>query len=192
MIKQYTMGIEDANKFKDIKESSLYKDYINTIINSPILVNIANEHIKHIDITDDIEDILAHNSSAKKLNTLFKDTIKNVAINMIADSLIINDIIDVSFNDSIEDMEDNFKVKYLLGLADEEYYTKAEAIIDKEPDTSSLIYIGYAEYKKRKDKDTLNKFNITAITSTSKPKTKVIKKTSKKKTVDISSNDIDF
>jgi len=71
MNKQYNININDIAKFKEIKESSLYKDYINTIVNSPILINIANEHIKNIDISDDIDNIIGkNNTNSKKLNVL--------------------------------------------------------------------------------------------------------------------------
>lgn len=201
MTKQYNMSTDDTAKFKDIKESSLYKDYINSIVASPIFVNIANEHIKHIDITNDLDDILGKNNShSKKLNTLFKDTLKNMAINMVADTLIIKDIIDVGFDDCLQDLENNFKVKYLLGLADEEDYNNAKIMIDNVPDTSSIAYIGYVEYQKRVNNKTLNSYKIEDIKPKKSAKTKVIKdtaektsaKTSKKSVVDISSNDIEF
>ena len=199
--KQYNMSASDITKFKELKESSIYKDYINTIVNSPILINIANEHIRNIDITEDVDSIMSKSTTtAKKLNTLFKDTLRSMAINMIADSLIIKDIIDVGFIDSVEDLENNFKVKYLLGLADAEYYVKAEKIIEEKPDTSSLIYIGYVEYKKRQDKNTLDKMTISEFTAQKSIKQKksstttssTPKTTSSKKTVDLSSNDIEF
>lgn len=200
MNKQYNMSTSDINKFREIKESSLYKDYINTIINSPILINIANEHIKNIDITDDIDVLISKssNASAKKLNTLFKDTLRSMAVNMIADSLIIKDIIDVGFNDAMEDLENDFKVKYLMGLADKHFYDEAEKTLSENPDTSSLLYIGYTEYKKRKDKNTLNKLDISEFISKPKPakkesiKKEPIKKEHTKKAVDLSSNDIEF
>jgi len=196
MNKQYIMSLSDIDKFKKVKESSLYKDYINTIINSPILLNIANDHIKHVDITEDMEFIIGKTPNAKKLNTLFKDTLKNMAINIVADTLILKDIVDVSFENSTSELEIDFKIKYLMGLADETFYEKAKLVIDKNPDTSSLIYIGYAEYKKRLDKNTLNKFNLldefklkttekSIKKTTTTPKEKPIK-------IDINSNDIDL
>ena len=196
MNKQYMMSTTDVVKFKEIKESSLYKDYINTIVSSPILINIANEHIKNIDITDDIDGIIGKNgSNSKKLNTLFKDTLKNMTINIIADTLILKDIVDVSFEDSLIDIEDNFKIKYLLGLADEEFYEKAKLIIEEHPDTASLTYIGYMEYQKRIEKNTLNEFKIEDFIPKNKSKLNKkptpVKSISNKK-IDICSNDIEF
>jgi len=195
--KQYSMSADSITKFKEIKETSLYKDYINTIINSPTLLNIANEHIKNIDMTDDIDELISKShTSAKKLNTLFKDTLKNMAINIVADTLIIKDITDLGFDDAVDELEDNFKVKYLLGLADEEYYKRAEKVIEENPDTSSIVYMGYVEYKKRKETDTLNKMNISEISKINKPaaKTRSTKKETKAKTkkLDFNSTDIEF
>lgn len=194
--KQYFMSAEDIAKFKEIKVSSLYKDYINTIVKSPILINIANEHIKNIDITDDVDELLsAKGNSAKKLNELFKDTLRNLAINIVADSIIIKDIVDVSFEDAKEDMENNFKLTYLMGLADVEHYERAEKIIEENPDTSSLIYVGYMEYKKREKNGQFKDLDITSVVPTPKKndtEKKKAKTTPKKRPVDISSNDIEF
>jgi len=194
--KQYSISVNDVKKFKELKNTSLYKVYINNIINSPIFINIANEHIKNIDITEDIEQIMEDdNLTSTKLNKLFKDTIKLSAVNMIADTLIVNDIIDVSFEDAKEELEENFKIKYLLGLADEEYYDRAKTYLESNPDTSSLIYQGYQEYLKYKKKDLIKKSDLSVITPTAiEPikKSKELLKKSKKKTVDIDSNDIEF
>jgi len=197
MNKQYIISANDVAKFKEIKETSLYKDYINTIVGSPILINIANEHIKNIDITDDIDSIFGKNpTNAKKLNTLFKDTLKNMAINIVADALIIKDIADVGFENSIDEIETNFKIKYLMGLADEKYYIDAKKLIDETSDTTSSAYIGYIEYQKRINSGTLKTFKIDDIKKVDKQvKIKKDKETTKapsRKTVDISSNDIEF
>jgi hypothetical protein len=191
--KQFAMSSADVKKFNEVKESSLYKDYITNIINSPTYVNMANEHVKNIDISEDVEDIIANNQHpAKKLNTLFKDTLKGLAIHIIADSLIFKDIIDISFEDALEELEDNFKVKYLMGLADTKYYEKAEKVIEESSDSSSLIYLGYVEYKKRVDKGIINNVKVEDIAPTlvATPTKKKTKNKAKKKTIDISSNDI--
>jgi len=194
MNKQYIISASDIAKFKEIKESSLYKDYINTIVGSPILINIANEHIKNVDITDEIDAIFGKNPAhSKKLNTLFKDTLKNMAINIVADSLIIKDIVDVGFENSVDEIETNFKIKYLMGLADEHFYIDAKKIIDETSDTSSSAYIGYLEYQKRVNAGALKVFKIEETKKIDKPvKTKKETKAPAKKTVDISSNDIEF
>jgi len=197
--KQYTMSISDVAKFKKLKVSSLYKSYIQNIVNSPILINVANEHVKNIDITDDIEHILSKDSyTPKQLNKLFKETIKTTAINMVADTLIVKDIIDVSFADAAEDLEDNFKVQYLLGRADESYYLKAAELLKTDPDTNSLIYRGYQEYIKYKEKDLIFHSDISVLTAgiattVEEKKTDTSKKSNKKKSVvDIDANDIIF
>jgi hypothetical protein len=194
MNKQYIISGTDISRFKAIKESSLYKDYINTIIGSPILINIANEHIKNIDITDEIDTIFGKNpTQAKKLNTLFKDTLKNMAINIVADTLIIKDIADVGFENSIDEIETNFKIKYLMGLADEHFYIDAKKLIDETSDTSSSAYIGYVEYQKRVNANELKVFKIEETKKVDKPiKIKKESKAPIKKVVDISSNDIEF
>jgi len=194
--KQYSMSTQDIANFKKLKESSLYKSYINDIINSPILLNVANEHVKNIDITDDVERILSENSlTSKQLNTLFKDSIKATAINMIADALIVKDIVDVSFADAADDLEENFKVQYLLGQADESFYIKAEKLIQANPDTNSLIYKGYMEYIKYKEKDLIFHSDISILTNNINEKVAEVKKKeskpSKKKT-DINADDIEF
>jgi len=118
-----------------------------------------------------------------------------MAINIVADTLIIKDIIDVSFDDCVKEIEDNFKVKYLLGLADKVFYDKAQLLIEDDQLLSTPIYTGFAEYKKRIDKKNISNLKIDEIMP--KEKTKPIRKTttkstSSKKIVDITSNDIDF
>ena len=195
--KQYIMSVDDIAEFQELKETSLYKDYINTIINSPIFIAIANDHVKNIDITDDIEKIMANGSmTASKFNKLFKDNIKNMAISIVADSLILKDIIDVNFEDTVEDLDNNFKTKYLLGLADEQYYLEAkEEIETNNPDTTSLLYQGYMAYKKRKDEGMIINGDLSKVTKVTKKKRKsktTSKVSSKKTTVDLDSNDIQF
>jgi len=200
--KQYVMSVADADKFKELKVSSLYKSYINNVVTSPILLNIANEHVKNIDITDDIEHILSKkNMTPKQLNKLFKETVKITAVNMVADTLIVKDIIDVSYADSVEDLTSNFKVQYLLGKADEAYYLKAEKIIETNTDVNGLIYRGYMAYVALKEKNLIRNSDLSILTNDVDNKTTDVKKKdakssksakSSKNKKDISVDDIDF
>ncbi len=196
--KQYVMSKDDVEKFKQLKNSALYKDYINTVVTSPVLLNVAKEHISNIDITEDIEAILSEKSyTPKQLNAIFKETIEKTAVSMVAETLILKDIVDVNFKDSVEDLEDNFKVSYLLGLADESFYLKAKAIIGtKDFDTDSLIYKGYAEYLKNKKNGIVKTSTLNVLFKPSKDETeaKTLKTKTKKsqKKIDIDSDDIDF
>ena len=190
--KQYAITTEDVKKFKDMKQTALYKSYIMNIIDSPILLNIANEHVSNIDITDELDVILnSKNFNAAKLNKIFKETIKNTAVNMIADALIIKDIIDVDFENTSNDLANNFKVEYMLGVADKKHYTKAQKSITKNVDKNSILYIGYMEYLKLNNVDEIKSDDSLSVLDSKiidAPKTK--KKTKIKKK--IKSSDIDF
>jgi len=193
--KQYAITTEDVKKFKDMKQTALYKSYIMNIIDSPILLNIANEHVTNIDITDDIESIMATKGfTAVKLNKIFKETIKNTAVNMIADALIIKDIIDVDFENTSDDLANNFKIEYMLGVADKRHYVKAQKAITKNIDKNSILYVGYIEYLKLNDidkiksDDSLALLNNDNVAKAVDVKVKKKNKTKKK----IKSSDIDF
>jgi hypothetical protein len=191
--KQYILTSDDISEYKKIKKTPIYKEYISSIINSPILLSVVNEHIKDLDIVDDIEDLIESGINSKQLSDMFKNVFKSVAVNIVADTLILNDIVDISFNDAILNIESDFKVKYILGLAEKETYDQAEKIITENNDKSSPMFIGYSEYMKKQklvknfDSNQINSINITK--KTAKP---TQQKQIKKNHINIDMNDIEI
>jgi len=147
---QYAMSIEDLKRFDDLKESSAYREYIKTLVGSPIFKKIAEEHIQNIDATNDIKTLQDElKLTPSELNKVFKNTLQKMVISIMADTILMKEIAEVGVNDVKDGLETDFKITYLLGLADVKYYRKAEEILKENPDTNSVIYRGYVAYKAR-------------------------------------------
>lgn len=127
----------------------MYTDYIRTITTSPILGATLAEHIKDIDLSEDIKKY--KDSSPSQLNNAFKASMTKLAINIIADTIILRELADCKINDVTKSLSEDFSAKYVMGLADDIHYNQAQELINnsKSIDKSSVIYIGLVEYKKR-------------------------------------------
>jgi len=183
---QYSMSTEDLIEFKDMKKSPMYRDYINSITSSPIMMTIISEHIKNVDCKEDIENL--KNKTSTALNTIFKKSMKSMAVRIVADTLVLKEIIDVGIEDVKVDIDSNFKIKYLMGLADNKYYKRAYKIIENEPDTDSILYKGYVSFLQRETNDnSITKINpFDKINDIEKKK----KFKPKKKEINLNANDI--
>ena len=159
---QYALTIQDIEKFEELKNSILYRDYVLDIINSPVFKMIIKNHVEDIDITNDIEELnnKGKSISSTELNNIFKKSISKMSVGIVADTIIMKEITDLNIQDVKDELQDNFNIKYLLGLAEKSYYTKAEEMLNKNPDTSSVLYKGLVEYlRKNKLKTTLSTIN---------------------------------
>lgn len=153
---QYNMSISDMDKFKEMKNTPMYRDYVQDIVGSPIFRSITKEHIGDVNVTEDIAKLQNDMKlTPTELNALFKKALSKMAVGIAADTIIMKEIIDLGITDTKDDIDNNFKVKYLLGLADAKYYKRAEAKLKKNPDTEGVLYRGLVEYMKLKESGTL-------------------------------------
>ncbi|GAG37222.1 unnamed protein product, partial [marine sediment metagenome] len=154
-----SLSIKDMEAYQKMKDSTMYRDYIQDIVHSPLFRVITKEHIKYIDIKEDVAKLKEEVSlTPENLNTVFKNALTKMAIGLVADTIVMKEIIDVGIQDTKDDLDDNFKIKYLMGLADKKYYVRADKILKKNPDTDGILYKGLVEYTKRHEStdETLN------------------------------------
>lgn len=146
---QFSLDINTVQEYKKLKKTPMYTDYIKTITSSPIFGSTLSEHIKDIDITEDIKKY--KDTSPSQLNNAVKSIMTKLAINIIADTIILRELAECKINDVSKSLSEDFSAKYVMGLADDSHYKQAEELLSKVTsiDKSSVIYIGLIEYKKR-------------------------------------------
>ena len=172
---QFGLSIKDVEKFHELKRSTVYSEYMQSVANSPIMAEIINEHIEELDVKEDIDKLKGMNASSSDFSTVFIDTLKKMANRIVADTVILKELSDISIQDVKDDLTQSFKIKYLLGLADSKYYDKAEKVLTDKPDNNSVLYHGLIEYHKKHKGITTGKNNIKQIAP--KKKVKKIKPT---------------
>jgi hypothetical protein len=193
---EYSMTIKDMETYKEMKDSPMYRDYIQEMINSPIFRMITKEHISDIDISNDIENLKnSMKMTPAELNKVFKQSLTKMALGIAADTVIMKEIAELNVADVSAVVNDNFNIKYLCGMAEHKYYAKAKELLKETPDTNSVMYKGYVEYLKIKDKLPKDK-TLSSITAKSK-KTPTIKRevrsnSKKSSKIDINSSNITF
>jgi len=179
----FGISVTDIEKFHELKRSAVYSEYMQGIVNSPIMAEIINEHIEGLDVEDDIKKLKNMNASVTDFSNIFIDTIKKMANRIVADTIILKELSDISIQDVKDDLTQDFKIKYILGLADSTYYKQAEQVLKNKPDKNSVLYYGLLEFYKRDKKINTVKNNITKVVSLKKAK--IVKK----KESEILSND---
>jgi hypothetical protein len=181
MINGYlSLNTKDIEKFEELKRSPMYGDYLQTIVKSPILNKIVQDHIEDLNIASDIKKLKAVNASDNDFSIIFKDALLKTANRIVADTIILKELSDIGIQDVKNDLTDSFTIKYLIGLADEKWYKEAEKLLDtKEPDTSSVLYQGLVQYY-RKNKRFSNSGDIGKI---AQKRAKKIQKTKVKKKI---------
>ena len=118
------------------------------------------EHVNDIDVTDDIKELKDIKASPKQYNDVFKTVLLKLANRITADTIILKEIMDSKVEDVKSNLEEDFRIRYLMGLADEKYYKDAEKSIET-IDPDSILYKGLVNYlkksrktgKKEKDED---------------------------------------
>lgn len=154
---QFTLTIDDMTKFKQLKDSVTYRNYIQDIVKSPVYKQVAQEHIDNIDISNDITALKSQMElSSSVLSKLYKNAISKMAISIIADTIILKELSELRIENAKatmksvkNDMDEGFLEVFLMGYAPPEYYKKAEHKLKLHPDTNSVLYKGLIEYKKK-------------------------------------------
>lgn len=195
----YTLKKEDIVQYKDLKNSVAYNNYLKSIASSPAYIAVMQEHIGNIDISPDInrlknEGVIPKEVNEQLINELFVNTLNKMAINIVADTIIIRETEMVNIQNVIDDINEDSIITYVMGLADPKMYDKANKLLDEgKLKNEDIIFKGLMAFEKRnkdyKDKKIIN--NI-ATETTIEAEPKVIKKKSKTKKVSFNLDDDDI
>ena len=157
----YKISAGDILKVDKFKLSAAYGTYLNAISKSPVFKQIMERHIDKVDITPDLE-LLKHKGKlpagidSKALNVLFKQSVSRMAINMVADTIIMKELEDNAAEEIIKDLKKDADMSYLLGLAETKYYAEARKQIEEgKIKDDSLIYRGYITWLKNHSEEEL-------------------------------------
>jgi len=147
----FALSIEEKTKLMKLRKTPLYKEYTKAVMNSPLYVAMAQEYLDNVDVTNDLKALSAQPKiAASELNIIFRNTLRDVTIGIMADTIILKELAEVSIDDVVSDIKENFKIKYLLGLADDSFYEEAEKLVKKNGITDTVLSIGLTEHYKRK------------------------------------------
>lgn len=144
----------ETRKLDEFKNTAAYGTYLKSIKSSPAYSAMVREYVKNIDIKDDIvrlqsDGYLPDSVSPDTLNTLFKQSISRMAINIVADTVILLELEQKRVDDVIHNITSDADIIYLLGTADEKYYKEAEKLLEEgklEKDT--VAYRGLVNWYK--------------------------------------------
>jgi len=159
----FKLTASDTKKLDEFKNSAAYSTYLKAITASPIYFTIVREYIKNIDIKYDLNKLqndgsLPDNLSLEAINVLFKQSISRMAINIMADTVILVELEKKRVDDVIYDIKSDSDIIYLLGTAEEKYYKEAEKLLEEgKLDKDSVAYRGLVNWLKIKEKLPKNK-----------------------------------
>lgn len=153
----FKLTATETRKLDEFKNTAAYGTYLKSIKSSPIYSAIVREYVKNIDIKEDVvrlqsDGYLPDSISPDTLNTLFKQSISRMAINIVADTAILLELENKRVDDVIHEITSDADVIYLLGTADEKYYKEAEKLLEAgklEKDT--VAYRGLVNWYKIKE-----------------------------------------
>ncbi len=154
----FKLTAAETRKLDEFKSSAAYGTYLKAIKASPIYSTVVREYVKSVDIKDDIARLqsdghLPDGVSAETLNNVFKQSISRMAINMIADAVILVELEQKRVDDVIHEIKCDADIVYLLGTADEKYYKEAEKLLEEgKLEKDSVAYRGLVNWFKLKEK----------------------------------------
>ena len=184
--KGFYINIQDEEKLIEFKGTHVYSEYLKSIHNSPAFSTIIREHIQNVDIKKEINILKADGKlpdtlKSTTLSDLFKSTLTYLAIRIMADSIILKELEDKKVDDVINDMAKDQTVTYVLGLANPEYYKRAEiGVKSGKIGKNTATYKGLVNYLK------INGSTTESLTEIEEPKKL------KKKTPIITKEDLSF
>jgi len=148
----------ETRKLDEFKTSAAYGTYLKAIKASPIYSTIVREYVKNVDIKADLvrlqsDGTLPDGISLDTMNNLFKQSISRMAINMMADAVILVELEKKRVDDVIHEIRSDSDVIYLLGTADEKYYKEAEKLLEEgKLDKDTVAYRGLVNWYKLREK----------------------------------------
>jgi len=187
----FALTPKETKIFEDLKASVAYREYVKSILESPIFMKVAQENLNDIDIKQDIELLMEEaKHTPTELNKLFKKALSKMAIGIVADTVILQELSAVKIDEVRDTLSEDFKISYLLGLAEDKYYKQAENKLKIDPDKNSVLYRGLIEFYKRTGSLEEHKDEFELMTDKVVAKSdKIIKKTPAKE-ISIEGSDI--
>ena len=159
----FKLTATETRKLDEFKNSAAYGTYLKSIKTSPVYSCIVREYVKNIDIKDDVVRLqsdghLPEGIAPDTLNSLFKQSISRMAINMVADTIILMELENNRLDDVLHNIKSDSDIIYLLGTAEEKYYIEAEKMLeDGKLEKDSVAYRGLINWHKLKEKLPKNK-----------------------------------
>lgn len=153
----FKLTAKDTQKLDEFKESAAYSTYLKSIKNSPAFVRVMREHINGVDITQDVERLqrdgkLPDSVSPDALNTLFKQSLSRMAMNIVADSVLLKELEDKNVDEVMRELKGDTDIIYLMGMADDKYYKEAEKLHEEgKLNKHDIAFRGLIAWLKRKD-----------------------------------------
>jgi len=154
----FKLSAKEILKLKDFKHSAAYSTYLKCIKSSPVYVSIMKEHSDKINIEEDVarlksEGQLPEGIPAETLSSLFKLSISRMAINLIADTIILKELEDKAVDDVMQGISNDANLLYLTGMAEEKYYKEAQKLLEEgKLDKDDVAYRGLIAWMKREEK----------------------------------------
>lgn len=154
----FRLTAKDLKKLADFKHSVAYGTYLKNVKNSPVYLSVMKEHADKINIEQDVRRLksdgqLPDNISADALSSLFKQSIGRMAINIVADTIILKELEDKAIDDVLNDINDDVNLLYLTGMAETKYYKEAQKQLeDGKLDKDDVAYRGLMTWMKRQEK----------------------------------------
>jgi hypothetical protein len=154
----FKLTATEMRKLDGFRTSAAYGTYLKSIKASPVYSTIVREYVKNIDIKSDVvrmqsDGHLPDGVSADTLNTLFKQSISRMAINMVADTILMMELETKRLDDVLHDIKTDSDVVYIMGLAEEKYYKEAEKLLEEgKLERNSVAYRGLLNWNKLKEK----------------------------------------
>ena len=154
----FKLTAKDLKKLSEFKHSAAYSTYLKCIKSSPVYVSIMKEHSDKVNIEDDVnrlksDGLLPDNISADTLSSLFRLSISRMAINLIADAVILKELEDKSVDDVIHDIREDANILYLTGMAEDKYYKEAEKRLEEgQLKRDDVAYRGLMAWMKLREK----------------------------------------
>lgn len=190
----YKISSQEEDEMREFKDSAAYSTYLKAISSSPAFAAVMRDHIQNINITEDIKLLkndgkLPDGVSARALNELFKQSLSKMAIGLVADTVILKELEDANVSDILNGIKKDSDIVYLLGEADQKYYSKAAKLVEEgRVNKESIAFRGLVAYMSKNEK-LKNSLDIKEPKPKKKEKVKEIKEAAAT-TPDFDSNDI--
>lgn len=154
----FKLTANDLKKLEEFKHSVAYGTYLKCIKSSPVYVSIMKEHSDRVSLENDVanlksDGLIPDNFPADSLTSLFKQSISRMAINIVADTIILKELEDKSVDDVIHEIKEDTNILYLTGMAEDKYYKEAQKLLeDGKLTRDNVAYRGLIAWMKRREK----------------------------------------
>lgn len=154
----FKLTAAEMRKLDEFRGTAAYGTYLTSIKTSPIYSAIVREYVKNVDVKSDVVRLqndghLPDGVSSDVLTNLFKQSVARMAINMVADTIIMLELEAKRVDEVLNDIRSDSDIVYLLGMADEKYYKEAESLLENgKLDKGTVAYRGLVNWTKLREK----------------------------------------